>query len=129
MSKIGKKPMIEKFHIPMKILSEANLSEHFRVKAARKKKQKKIIKLFLVNSKIQPPCKVILTRIAPRDLDSDDNLPAAMKHPKDIVADHLIPGLAPGRADGSNLIKWEFAQKKGNPKYYALEIHIESQDY
>ena len=93
----------------------------------RKKKQKKILSLFLRNSHITPPCRVTLTRIAPRDLDEHDNLPAAFKTIIDAIADRLVPGLAPGRADGDKRITWEFAQRKGSPKTYALEITLEKE--
>ena len=61
-------------------------------------------------------------------LDSEDNLPSALKASKDAVADLLSPGLAPGRADGSNLIKWEFKQQKGKVREYALKIELTKDD-
>ena len=117
--------MIEKYHIPIKVLSESNVSEHWTKKAQRKKKQKKVISLFIANSRVTPPCHVRLTRIAPRDLDEHDNLRSAFKSIIDAISDRLIPGLAAGRADGDKRITWEFAQRKGSPKTYALEIQLE----
>lgn len=70
-----------------------------------------------------PPCHVILTRIAPKQLD-DDNLVSALKNARDVVSDRLKPGLAAGRADGDKDITWQYEQKKGNPKFYALKIEI-----
>ena len=81
----------------------------------------------MCTSQRKPPCKVILTRVAPRSLDVEDNLPMALKTAKDAVADVICPGLAPGRADGNKNIKWEFAQRKGLPKTYSLEIVLEKE--
>lgn len=38
----------------------------------------------------------------------DDNLAASYKHLRDAIADSLIPGLAPGAADG--WFRWEYGQ-------------------
>lgn len=66
----------------------------------------------------------MLVRIAPRMLDEDDNLREAFKTIKDAVSDKLLPGLQPGRADGDDRIMWLYGQKKGIPKYYAVEIGL-----
>lgn len=71
------------------------------------------------------PCRITLTRIAPRELDFD-NLAYALKKCTDVVADWLLPGLAAGRADGDDRLKFELTQRKGSPKEYALEIKIQS---
>jgi hypothetical protein len=114
----------EKYFIPIKIVSEANVMEHWRIKSKRKQQQKFQIQMELLNHKINPPCKVILTRIAPRKLDDEDNLRTALKASKDFVADMLIPGLAPGRADGKSEIAWEFKQEKGKVREYSLKIEL-----
>ncbi len=111
--------------IPVRIQSEANLSEHRMKKYARIKKQKNIIKLVIKNCNIKPPCRICLTRISPRELDEHDNLRSALKHVVDVIADVLVPGLKPGRADGCKEIKWEYKQAKGLPSEYALGIEME----
>ena len=106
----------------MRIISEANVNDHWSKKNKRKKEIKKIIGCFL--NPLEPPklpCKVILTRIAPRALDID-NLYSALKVPIDAVCDWIIPGLAPGLADSDKRIEIVCDQKKGLPKYYALEV-------
>lgn len=113
--------------LPIRIQSEANLSEHRMKKYTRLKKQKGIVQLVLKTCGIQLPCKVRLTRISPRELDEHDNLRSALKHIVDAIADVLIPGLKAGRADGDKSIKWEYGQKKGFPKEFALEIYLEEQ--
>lgn len=59
--------------------------------------------------------------IRPRELDYV-NLVSSLKHAQDVIADILIPGLKAGRADGDKRILWDFMQKKGLPKEYALLI-------
>lgn len=110
----------------IKVVSENNCSEHWFKKAKRHDLQKLLIKLAFLNEKpvIEFPCSVSITRIAPRKLDIHDNLPGAMKWIVDAIADNLIPGLAPGRADSSPLITWEYRQIKGLPREYALLIHF-----
>lgn len=112
----------EKFIIPIKLESQSNLSEHWTKKASRKKKQWKLVQMVLNRTQVKPPCTVMLLRIAPRMLDEDDNLREAFKTIKDSIGDILIPGLKPGHADADPRIKWLYAQKKGIPKYYAVEI-------
>jgi len=69
------------------------------------------------------PCKIILTRIAPRALDID-NLWSAQKSVIDVITDWIIPGLAPGRADNDSRIEIECKQRKGKPREYALEAEF-----
>lgn len=115
--------------IPMKTVSESNrTSEHWTKKAKRHKKQQQVIR-YILNTQEKPPyfpVKVTLTRIAPRSLDSHENLPMAFKWITDAISDWLIPGLAKGRADSDKRIQWEFEQQKGNVREYAILITISS---
>ncbi len=70
------------------------------------------------------PCFVKMVRIAPRELDEEENLRMSFKYIKDYIADFLIPGLARGRADGDKRIKWDYGQEKGKPKQYSIRIEI-----
>jgi len=118
-----------KFLIPIKTVSEANKSsEHWTTKHKRHKFQKYAIDLYM-SSEVNMsclPCTIIMTRIAPRMLDSDDNLPMAFKNIKDYICNLLIPGKKIGRADSDPRIKVKYAQRKGKPKEYGVEIEIES---
>ena len=114
----------EHYTIPIKIESEGNKVEHWTKKHKRKKAIQAAIYYFAKRIAIRPPCTVILTRIAPRRLDDEDNLRSALKMPKDVVADILHPGLAPGRADGLGDIEWKFDQIKGDVRQYALSIRL-----
>lgn len=114
--------------IPIRIVSEANLPEHWTKKHKRHKSYKDAITAIWRTSnipKIEPPCEITLTRVAPRSLDAD-NLVTSMKNPTDIVASLIIPGLAPGRADDGHGLTFNYCQKKGATKEYALLIDIET---
>ena len=112
-------------HIPVRIHSEANLHEHWRVKYCRRKKMMNVISLYLPKNYTVPPlpCTVVLRRIAPRELDYD-NLVYSMKYIRDYVADIFTPNLAAGRADNIKGLEFLYEQKKGKPKIYALQIEF-----
>jgi hypothetical protein len=113
------------FSVPVKILSEANNTDHWSKKKARKDETRKKIKLkwlLIGNPEPKLPCIIKITRIAPRELDFD-NLVYSMRNITNIIADLLIPGLAPGRADGDKRLKFEYLQRK-IPKTYSVEIEI-----
>jgi len=73
--------------------------------------------MLLSAQNLQNITQIKLIRHAPRELD-DDNLNYAFKHIRDTVADLIIPGLAPGRADG----KLHFTYGQQRSKLYLVEI-------
>lgn len=123
------------FTIPLTkdlIVSEANRGgEHWT-----KKHKRHQIQEFLINSYFNSfmpiegfplPCIVKMTRIAPRDLDEEDNLRMSVKYFKDYIAARLIPGdKSAGMKDSDKRIKWEYKQEKGKPKEYAIRIQVTS---
>ena len=111
---------------PIKIVSEGNIHESHWKAYARHKKQKALIQAYLLRDRpqITLPCKIYLTRIAPRKLDAHDNLRFSLKWVVDALASYIFPGKKAGRADDSPLIEWIYDQKKGLPKEYALEITV-----
>ena len=117
------------WHLPLKTASEGNCSEHWAKKAKRHKLQKNKIKAVLLKERppITIPCSVCLTRIAPRELDSHDNLPISMKYVSDALAEYLVPGKAVGRADDCKEIVWAYKQEKGGVREYAIRIEISSE--
>lgn len=117
---------ITEWILPIKTVSEANKHEHWSASSKRHKAQKTRIKwqFKIESAKISIPCIIKLTRISPRILDDDDNLPMAFKWIKDAIADNLIPGLAVGRADSDPRLKFQFAQEKGKPKEYAIKVEF-----
>ncbi len=66
-----------------------------------------------------------MVRISPRRLDFD-NLVGSLKWVRDALAESLISGLAPGRADEDQRIKWDYGQEKGKVREYAIRIEIKS---
>jgi hypothetical protein len=112
----------------MRLQSTANLREHHMVKAKRTKKQRGCAKM-VVGSVVRgipwtesAYLLVTITRVAPRELD-DDNLATACKATRDGIADAL------GINDRDPRVKWQYAQAKGQPKEYAVNIRIESTDW
>jgi hypothetical protein len=105
---------------PIRVVSEANAHEHWRVRSKRAKGQRALIQVLLrakLRSPPSPPLVVRLTRIAPRDLDSD-NLAGAFKHTRDGIADWL------GVDDRSPQIDWRYGQERGPAKLYSIRVEI-----
>lgn len=112
--------------IPHRLMSEANNGDNIWKKRKRKLDHLRLVNSFLNRAcidKVILPCAVKLTRISTRGLDYD-NLVYAFKPIRDCVADKIIPGLAPGRADDDKRISWVYDQEKGKPKEYAYRIDI-----
>ena len=103
--------------------SEANSSEHWRIKSMRHKTQARVVWYEMISCKVAiiPPCIVKITRISPRTLD-DDNLRGALKWIRDAIADHIHPNLAPGRADNDKNITWQYEQERGKPQSIRIEV-------
>jgi crossover junction endodeoxyribonuclease RusA len=108
------------FTAPIRVVSEANLREHWSKRARRAKAQRAAACLACRASggkSIAPPCHIVLTRIAPRDLDTD-NLARAFKAVRDGIADAL------GVDDGDARIEWSYRQERGAPKEYAVMMQV-----
>lgn len=118
------------FELPIKTVSEANCAEHWAKKHKRHKDQKHTVNLIISGSLRQrflslcKPLLIKLTRISPRKMDYDDNLPVSMKYIRDYICDILFPGLPPGRADEQPGVKWLHEQRKGAPKEYKVFVEI-----
>ena len=105
--------------LPIKVRSEANGRDHWRVKARRAREQR-MHSAWLLRKASRPPAPpltIALTRIAPRDLDSD-NLASGFKAIRDGVADWL------GVDDGDKRLTWIYAQRRGAPREYAAEVAV-----
>ncbi len=112
--------------VPIRIYSEANIHQHWSKRYKRNKAQGRVLVACWQTSELQdtkPPITIRLTRIAPRSLD-EDNLLFCLKGIRDIIASLILPNLAPGQADDGHGITFEYGQKKGKPKEYALLIEI-----
>lgn len=132
--------------LPLRTVSEANSHTHWRARQKRAKAQRTAAKLLVfrplvlemkpkpwtnrifrsgpselayTKSELAYPVIVTITRIAPRELD-DDNLAGSQKHVRDGIADAL------GVDDRDPRVTWRYAQRKGAPKAYAVEVTIEA---
>ncbi len=93
--------------LPLKIVSVANLREHWTTRAGRARMQRATTAALLRAHKPPLlPITVVLTRVAARQLDSD-NLAHAFKACRDGVADWL------GVPDNDPRVTWEYGQRKG----------------
>jgi len=108
--------------LPIRVVSEANVRECWQAKLRRKQKQRAAVKIGLFNFQRslrahKGAFNVALTRIGVRTLDGD-NLQRAFKAVRDQVAE------ACGVDDGAKRIRFEYGQRKGKQKQYAVEIGI-----
>lgn len=110
--------MIE-VEMDMKVVSVANVRMHWAVKAklAKDHRRKAYNALCAVAAPVDPPCTIVLTRVAPRALDGD-NLQSGFKAVRDGVADWL------GVDDGHQLLDWQYRQRCGEVKQYKVEIEV-----
>lgn len=130
------------FSIPIRTVSESNARQHWAQKAKRAKAQRQAVTLCArAAGHKECPCGkcvqwletmavtrggthfeaprmwVTLTRIAPRELDTD-NLSRSFKAIRDQVAAHL------GIDDRSKDVAWCYAQQKGKPNEYRVDIAV-----
>lgn len=106
--------------LPIRIVSVANLREHFMARAKRSKLHRSTAFTMLRAWGRPPalPVTVTMTRIGGRKLDSDDNLRMGIKAAKDGVADWL------GVDDANPGVTWLYAQTPGKPKEYGLLVEV-----
>ena len=114
-----------KVYIPIRLQSAANLREHWHKKATRNTTQEWAVIEHLKGIELPSylPCKITLTRVAPRALDYD-NLCYAFKHILDRLGMLIKPGTRKGRADADPNIQVDYKQKKGDKNEYAIIIEI-----
>src|ERR1700728_3042753 len=95
--------------------SSPNVKKHWTTSAKENIRKNMVLRAFF--REIEPlenneMMSVKMIRIAPRQLD-DDNYIASCKALRDCIADHLVPGLAPGRADNDPRLSFHYSQRKG----------------
>jgi len=112
--------------LPVKIESALNLREHHMKRAKRVKEQRTAVFYSLANFRkilalivaSQKRIIVTFTRLAPRSLDSHDNLRAGFKACADQVADML------GLDDRDPRIDWRYKQERS--RTYSARVAIEA---
>jgi hypothetical protein len=97
------------FRVNMTAPSTPNLREHHMAKAKRVKAQRGAVQRNMPKWPLGPQIIVRLTRVSPRELDSD-NLQGAFKAIRDQVAAGLLVD------DRSPLVAWDYHQAKGEPE-------------
>ncbi|NMO21916.1 hypothetical protein HPC49_40405 [Pyxidicoccus fallax] len=98
-----------RFDVPIATKNPTNQREHPMARHRRAKGQRQATHLFWPGWKGPALLVVRLTRVSPRRLDSEDNLPAALKSVRDEVAKKLRLD------DDSPLVRWVYAQAQGAP--------------
>jgi hypothetical protein len=113
-----------KLYVGVRTQSEANVRQHWATKARRAKKQRQRVDLAWLSvyrtfdKMREKPVAVLLTRVAPRELD-DDNLRGALKAVRDQVTVRL--GF---KNDRDPRLVWNYAQRHGAVREYAVEIEL-----
>ena len=117
------------FNTGIKLVSVANLREHWATRAGRNKRHRASayratayelasLRSWARMPDTSRPMTITITRIAPRKLDSD-NLASSAKAVRDGIAEAL------GIDDGSELVTWLYAQTKRFPREYGCQVRIE----
>jgi hypothetical protein len=108
--------------IPLRLGAALNARVHWTARAKRAKTERAIVAAALRHHPFtadKVPSSCTLTRIAPRALD-DDNLAGAFKSIRDEVAAFFDVDDGP-----KGPIAWRYAQRKGEPRQYGIEINLE----
>jgi hypothetical protein len=110
--------------LPIRTKSEANCFEPWRLKYARHKQQQRTVALALnpLRGLIKLPCHIMLTRFAPDELDSFDNLPMSFKYIVDAVCATITGNYVAGKGDSDKRISIACSQIKS--KEYGIRIEI-----
>lgn len=121
-SEIGEGKVI--LDLPLRTVSEANCFEHWTKKHKRHRLQQRTVALCLkpVRDKVKLPCKIMLTRFAPDELDKFDNLPMSFKYIVDAVCAIITGNYKPGQADSDKRISIACDQVKS--KEYGIRVEI-----
>lgn len=103
---------------PIRLVSEANLREHWAKKSRRRKAQQQVISCLLWCHRVslpKGPGKVRLTRLGPKRFDADNNA-GSFKHVQDAIARHFNVD------DGDPRWQWQYEQEKA--KEYGVRLHF-----
>lgn len=111
--------MTRSLTLPLRLVSEANVRHHWAARAKRVKSQRQTVAYAWLVAQMprdRKPANVLLTRYAPRKLDTD-NLAGACKAVRDEIA------LLCGFDDRDESVRWQYAQERA--KGYAVRCEIE----
>ena len=111
------------FTMDVQVVSEANLREAWQKKWKRKREQHAATRAAWSKAAkrlprpVSVPCVVRFTRIGPQKLD-DDNLAGGFKACRDEIARQI------GIDDGSELVRWEYAQVAVGKRIYSVRVEV-----
>lgn len=116
--------LVKEWWLPIETVSEMNRQEHWSKRAKRFKKQKKRIALAFLEEplKLKLPVHIRIIRYSSQTMDAD-NVNAALKGVRDAMADQILPGFLPGRADSDPRITWEYEQEKGKNGFLRIQFY------
>lgn len=111
-------------HLPLQTVSEANCFEHWTKKHERHRLQQRTVALALKphRGSVKLPCKIMLTRMAPDELDKFDNLPMSFKYIVDAVCAIITGNYKAGQADSDKRISIACDQMKSQEYGVIVEI-------
>lgn len=111
------------YEIPVRLVSGANLREHWAVKSKRNRLQRESARIATIAALrggiFHPPATITIERVGKRNLDSD-NLAISAKAVRDGIADAL------GIDDGDARLDWQYRQSVG--KEYTVRVTIRGSD-
>jgi hypothetical protein len=110
------------FSVPVRTVSEANIREHWAVRARRAKRQRGMARLATARAIADAlnqidGAEIHLVRIGARALDTD-NLARALKAVRDGIADAI------GIDDGDERLAWTYGQQRGERGKYSVLVEI-----
>ena len=106
----------------LRLVSEANTHEHHWLRVKRAAAHHAAVALHLGPRRAPaPPAVVVITRLAPGSLDSD-NLQGSAKHVRDAVAKWL------GVDDRDPRVTWRVAQERTKPGVYGVRVDVRAWD-
>lgn len=114
--------------LPIRTVSEANCFEPWQVKHGRHKEQQRTVALGLnpLRDKIKLPCKIMLTRFAPDELDKFDNLPMSFKYIVDAICAIITGEYRAGKADSDKRISIACDQVESQAYGIRIELTFEA---
>ena len=115
--------------LPLRLTNTKSRHEHWTRQAQRTKIQRQYVFEHLMHlwedgPLLGLPLVITLTRIAPRALDTGDNLPYVFSACRDAVSDWLCGHYLKGQ-DRQDGLEWMYQQKRIAPHFYSVEIRVE----
>lgn len=113
-------PALASLVVPIRTVTESNANGSWVGKHERANAQIGAVTLMLrahVRKVPSPPLHVVVTRIAPRDLDPDNRV-SSQKHVIDAISRWL------GVDDGDARVTYQVQAERGRPKQYAVRIDM-----